>query len=206
LLLDAGANINEKTNETTPLILASMANKVPVVELLLSRGAKVNKQLKNGSTALLAASTVGNIEVVKVLLKYGADANKAYNIGEMPVDVARANGHHDIAELILSHYEDLYEQASYSGADALNRPMGTLGDLHHKVNNRSKVLSTLHTVFETRGLNLTDEEGIKIMAEMLELEGLNGPRKKEGGKKRNKTRRESKKGRKGSKTNKNKDF
>ena len=194
LLLDAGADVNEETSESTPLILASMTNQVPVVELLLSRRADINMQLENGNTALLSASSAGNTEVVKVLLKYGADANIAYNNGETPADVARANGHDEIAELILSHYNDLYEQALYPGADALNHPTGALGDLHNEADNRSKVLSLLHTLFETRGLNLTDEEGYDMLTELMTLEGLNGPSK--GGKKRRRTRRESKKGKK----------
>ena len=49
LLLDAGANIEAMTHEgATPLIIASQNDKVSTVQLLLSKGAQVNHEAKDG--------------------------------------------------------------------------------------------------------------------------------------------------------------
>ena len=71
LLLDKGANINDITfYKKTPLMLASLQQRIDNVILLLNRGADINIKEKQGRTALLYA---GTLEIVKLLLDKGAD-------------------------------------------------------------------------------------------------------------------------------------
>jgi len=80
--LDSGANVNLVTPESgkTPLhIITSMgrpadnAKLVPIVTLLLSRGANPNVQNLDGMTPLMYATASENAEIMKLLLDAGAD-------------------------------------------------------------------------------------------------------------------------------------
>lgn len=60
----------------TPLLeIAAQNNDVPVLTLLLSKGAKIDARGVYGYTALTRAASRGNVEAVSVLLKAGADPN-----------------------------------------------------------------------------------------------------------------------------------
>lgn len=69
----------------TPLLIAAAAGHVAVVEMLLSRGAKVDAVDDEGVSPLLHASTEGNLELVRVLASRGADLNKkgAYTLSNV---------------------------------------------------------------------------------------------------------------------------
>lgn len=51
-LIDHGTNINQKSCGMTPLMFAARQNKVEIVQLLLSRGAKLKTRSDTGLTAL----------------------------------------------------------------------------------------------------------------------------------------------------------
>ena len=72
VLLDEGVNVNTKgANDEAPLIVASLAGHLDVVELLLSRGAEVNTKNQGGVTALHAAAYAGHLEIVQRLIGEG---------------------------------------------------------------------------------------------------------------------------------------
>jgi ankyrin repeat protein/ribosomal protein S13 len=86
--LDSGANVNFVSPESgkTPLhIITSMgrpadnAKLVPIVTLLLSRGANPNVQNLDGMTPLMYATASENAEIMKLLLDAGADATIQQN-------------------------------------------------------------------------------------------------------------------------------
>ena len=86
--LDSGANVNFVSPESgkTPLhIITSMgrpadnAKLVPIVTLLLSRGANPNVQNRDGMTPLMYATASENAEIMKLLLDAGADATIQQN-------------------------------------------------------------------------------------------------------------------------------
>ena len=76
LLLDAGAKVDEPSNDGTPLMVAARHGGLPVFELLLSKGADPNKARDSqGNTALMHAARLGNLAMVSLLLGAAADVN-----------------------------------------------------------------------------------------------------------------------------------
>lgn len=84
--IDEGADINAQDpndrRHFTPLLKAShdvsegfQESSVRVVQLLLSKGADVNKSAPDGTTALLRAACDNDVNMVRLLLEKGADAN-----------------------------------------------------------------------------------------------------------------------------------
>jgi ankyrin repeat protein len=76
--LDRGADIEGRDpgfchDADTPLIVAANVGNDAIVELLLSRGARVNASSESGWTALLRACNGGHLACAKLLLDAGAD-------------------------------------------------------------------------------------------------------------------------------------
>jgi ankyrin repeat protein len=72
-LLDFGFPIDEEDEcGNTPLIEASIKNKINYVELLIANGANINHKNHYGETPLSSAEAWENNEVVRVLLMHGA--------------------------------------------------------------------------------------------------------------------------------------
>ena len=90
ILLDAGADVNAKTEGgTTALMLAAFLDNTEVAKILLNAGANVNARTKDGRTALIEAASEGRVKIVKTLLDAGADVNAKDKDGKRAVDYAR---------------------------------------------------------------------------------------------------------------------
>jgi ankyrin repeat protein len=74
ILLDAGADVNEKTVKygSTPLLLAANNGHLSIVRELIRRGANVNALSKSGLTAIVYAAGNGHLDIVKELIAAGA--------------------------------------------------------------------------------------------------------------------------------------
>jgi ankyrin len=101
LLLDAGAHVDEETNDgVTPLMVAARRAHLSSVQLLLARGARVNATTVTGNTALIMASDGRNgwtrdfsfgdrMEAcLRALADAGADVNAANDEGITPLHAA----------------------------------------------------------------------------------------------------------------------
>lgn len=73
-----------------------------IVELLVSRGANVNRRLPDGRTPLFAAAEVGSLRVVLFLLAKGARVNERV-LDDSALDIAEQNGHLPVARVLDAH-------------------------------------------------------------------------------------------------------
>jgi ankyrin repeat protein len=110
VLIDSGANVNEKyEGDTTLLHLACRwdLNDTAVTEVLIAAGldvnAKINKGSLEGETPLHLSAAIGNMGVAEVLIKNGADVNARKANGETPLDLAISKEHKELAELLRKH-------------------------------------------------------------------------------------------------------
>lgn len=70
----------------TPLIIATIENKIGMLELLIERKANLDAVNKHGCTALILAADQGKYDCVKALLEAGADATIKHTSGRTAED------------------------------------------------------------------------------------------------------------------------
>jgi len=93
----------QPARHASPLIRAVGRDDAELVQLLLERGADVDRTCgcTGGESALWAATVAGATELVRLLLTQGADPDRAAFAGTTPLHAATIRGHEDIAELLL---------------------------------------------------------------------------------------------------------
>ena len=88
----------------TALQCAVVYHKTDVTQLLLSRGADVNKRSGvNHQTALHKATSNNSTDVIEVLLKHGASTNIKDRYGDTPIDLARSKNNEAAVRLLERH-------------------------------------------------------------------------------------------------------
>lgn len=115
LLLDAKADVNLHCacagwlagGWTALLVASDHEESLPIVELLLSRGADVQAQTNDGNNALMLAVEKNNSEVVKLLVGKGADINAGDSNGVTPLMNASGRGLLDIVRLLVEAGADV---------------------------------------------------------------------------------------------------
>ena len=79
---------------------------LPIVSLLLDRGAMVDEAESRGVTPLVAASGAGNLDAARVLISHGANVNARPTLGgqktETPLMGAAFNGDIELAQMRFS--------------------------------------------------------------------------------------------------------
>lgn len=113
LLLDEGADANADYDDESPLEIASRHGHVSALQLLISKGADVNMQVKGSyGSALAAAATRNDSLAVRFLLDHGADPNMKLENGEYgtPLVAAIANAASvEVVEMLLKAGADVNE-------------------------------------------------------------------------------------------------
>lgn len=95
------------TSKNTPLFHAVFQGNLPMVQLLLKKGASVKDQNLAGQTPLHEAVRLGNVPVASVLLKGGAGVNVADGQGNTPLHNLVLFDSLDMGELLLANGADL---------------------------------------------------------------------------------------------------
>lgn len=104
LLLELGANIEEKTKfGYTSLLLSIMGKKenYAIVEILINNGANINYQNNNGLTALHAACQNNHANIVSLLINNGAIYDVQDNEGNTPLHIACKNKSLACAKILI---------------------------------------------------------------------------------------------------------
>lgn len=78
--------------ETSVLMLATGAGRVPAIELLVAAGAEVDARDAEGRTALMYAALMEQSEAAQALLAAGADVNARSTEGQTALGIARELG------------------------------------------------------------------------------------------------------------------
>lgn len=103
MLVDAGANVKAVYKETgsTPLHFAAKSGAVPLVKLLLSKGAELENKNVDGNTPLALAAAMGHADVIAVLLASGANVETTDQKCRTPLHVSSSSAHVAAVEALL---------------------------------------------------------------------------------------------------------
>jgi ankyrin repeat protein len=101
-LLDRGADVASAARNpmrVQPLHSAAAGRRLPIVRVLLERGAPVNARQHLGWTALHEAANQGNREMAECLLRHGADPATGNDEDKTAIDIANERGHTELAQM-----------------------------------------------------------------------------------------------------------
>jgi ankyrin repeat protein len=97
-LIDLGARVSQPG--WNALHYATVKSQVPVVKLLLSKGASVDELNPDGDTALILAVRTGNIEVIQALINAGSDPTSSNFKAQDAIETAREKGNIPLAQAL----------------------------------------------------------------------------------------------------------
>ena len=99
--VEAGAEINARSNGVSALGIAAAKGHVHVVETLVQAGAYTDFDDYHGHTALMIASAEGHMDVVKTLFDEAAGQPSVVPGFEEAIDLAAKEGHKHIEQMLL---------------------------------------------------------------------------------------------------------
>lgn len=125
LLLEGNGNLvhadmDEGEERFKPLKAAILARSLPIVQLLVEKGADVNTADGLGTTCLHQAAHIGHVEILSYLLEQGADVANAPS-AVTALMYASVRGHVGVVERLIQHTQgaDVDQRDSY-GRTALS--------------------------------------------------------------------------------------
>ena len=111
-LIEHGADVNQCDKYKTPLLYATIEDKVnfEAIKLLVENGADVNKELQVGTTALswcVMTKSNEKLELMKYLISKGADINHKDDFGETPLIIATKYNNIQAIKTLIANGADL---------------------------------------------------------------------------------------------------
>lgn len=105
-ILSRGYDLNvpmDTVNKYTPLVFAVKHQQYQIAELMISKGAKVNKKDRTGETPLFFPVRTGDDKMLAILLKHKGDPNATDDIGVPLIYLAAFTGHPKVVNLLIKH-------------------------------------------------------------------------------------------------------
>ena len=101
-MIEQGADVEAKDPGAgaSALHFAVMKGRMPIIDLLLSRGANANSRTRNGTTPLHTAVLYSRTEVAELLLDNGAEIDAASTSGATPLALALAANNQTLAGML----------------------------------------------------------------------------------------------------------
>jgi ankyrin repeat protein len=109
LLLERGADIKAQISEGRNLVYqaASLGDGLPVLRLLLEKGAEPDAKTLTGNTALMTAAGRANLEAMRLLIAKGADVNAKSAAGATALMAAASTGNAAAVRLLIEKGADV---------------------------------------------------------------------------------------------------
>jgi ankyrin repeat protein len=129
-LLEAYPQLLEMSDDVklTPLQLAALTGKTSLIELFLSKGARLHQRDIGGSTALCYAALAGQFGAVQLLVAKGAAVNDKNIPGITPLHYAVGSGSKETVQFLLSKKADA-SQKNKQGQTPLDLASAEVGKL-----------------------------------------------------------------------------
>ena len=103
-MIEQGADVEAKDPGAgaSALHYAVMRGKMPLIDLLIARGADVNSRTKMGTTPLHTAVLYARLEVAELLIDAGSNVNAQSASGATPLAIAEASKNQPLAAMLRS--------------------------------------------------------------------------------------------------------
>jgi ankyrin repeat protein len=134
--LDAGADTEARDAAgRTALLLAALADQVPIAEALVAAGADVNAQDDRSDSAWLVTGVTGSVAMMRALLPAGPDLGRTNRFGGVSVIPASERGHVEYVRAVLAETAIDVNHVNRLGWTALLEAviLGDGGPVHHEV-------------------------------------------------------------------------
>jgi hypothetical protein len=103
-LILAGADLNSKTLQYTPIAIAASRGKVQIINELLKSNPELNNVDSKGYTALIHATLNRNVEIVQALINAGCDTSiKSITTGLTALDYAESSNKQELIKPFLQN-------------------------------------------------------------------------------------------------------
>jgi ankyrin repeat protein len=100
--IDQGASVDTAVPLWTPLIAAAFYGRKEIIDLLLEKGADINRsEERMGAAPLVSAIVAGEPEIASYLIDLGADVNHQTNDGSSALLFAAAQGYSGLASKLI---------------------------------------------------------------------------------------------------------
>ncbi len=160
-LIEAGFDVNQSVDNSTPLHIAVLSKKMAVIDFLLKAGADVNaEEAATQATPLHLAALQGHTKIAALLIQKGANPNTKMNFDLTPLLIATKFQKVGVLQLLIKSKANL-DHSDQEGFTAL----------HFAVQNRDEALT--HLLIEN-GANVNKHaKNNKITPLMLALQSNN---------------------------------
>jgi hypothetical protein len=114
----------------TPLGIAAARGDLPMVRILLAKGARAAPPGRDNNQALFEAARRGNPDIVLALLERGAPVDGTRGMGVTPLMIAAQAGNVEVTKLLLAHGADPRHR-DRRGLDIFDFAFGPRMDANH---------------------------------------------------------------------------
>eukprot|EP01083_Nonionella_stella_P156512 506958_1 len=112
---------SEKSDGSTPIILASIMGHTDIVAILCKEGAYLEQSSSSGATALHFAAMLGHSDIVSTLLQHGADCDHRHPFAlSTALHFAVEMDHHKIVRLLCESHQCNAEAEKSHGGRAIH--------------------------------------------------------------------------------------
>jgi ankyrin repeat protein len=160
--------INQYSNKTTLLIIAVLKIKIKIVNLLIDKGADVNKNDDKKRTPLIIACVTNNFDIVKLLIDNNANFDQTDENGFSPLMHASQNDNDSIVKLLIDKGADVNIKNKY-GSSSLHLASSCGYDKNIKLLiDANADINTRNNNLETPLISSVTGENIKAISTLIE--------------------------------------